>query len=493
MAVSASERPTTNSKDKSDNSPFRNDTVILDVVEKFMHRVFFTSALCVIIGCSVDRDPVPLDTSTPLGLDGSDGSDADIPNRENPQDSAIVPSPDTSLPDDAGIPDTSALEASTREASTLDGSIREASTRDSSTRDASIRDTSIGDEAKTDSSPPKDAEQPKGCDMRGIYGGKLTVEAWWGGRTIGELVSIVDAGRDTIRLDILFSIDAIESDGTMSGTGKACNIELPPFYSTLVCESYQPVFPVQAWNSASNPVFAVSGKAECTDPGCTLHFDTVSAMLGVKLNDPFGDWPQAAETLSLSCADGTGSDCFPDHDDDGHPGITVDLLTEGIAPTASPCPWAESGNYDYRAAPISFNLAILVDWTVPRTDRIHLGARAKIGGDIAIEDDCNGARGSAVAEGFDSRAISCYLKEGTPTGDIDGTIADENTPCTSDNRQFMDENLPIYNCLKKGEVPPEDLIVVSDYSPSDGPKMSLVKLGEIGDSITCEDVRNANY
>jgi hypothetical protein len=112
---------------------------------------------------------------------------------------------------------------------------------------------------------------------------------------------------------------------------------------------------------------------------------------------------------------------------------------------------------------------------------------------VVIANDCGGAKGPAVAEGFESRAISCYLEPNSPTGVGNGTLADDNTLCTDDQRQFMDENLPLYNCMEEGDVPPADLTTIRDQSPSKGPKMSLIKLGEIGDSITCEDVRNATY
>jgi hypothetical protein len=116
-----------------------------------------------------------------------------------------------------------------------------------------------------------------------------------------------------------------------------------------------------------------------------------------------------------------------------------------------------------------------------------------IGGDAVLANDCSRADGSAVAEGWQSRAIGCYLQKDTPTGAPDSSLAGANTLCTSDQRQFMDENLPLYHCMKQGDVPPAEIIEITDRSPSDGPQMSLVRLGDIGDDITCEDVRNAAY
>ncbi len=488
MNASAIECPAAHSNHESANSLIQNDSVIQGNITKYLLRALFTLLLFVIVGCSIDRNPVPLDSIDLMGLDGSAEQESEADNGtsigESQRESGVTPSFDASRRDSSAQ-----SEASTREAST-----RDASTEEASAREASIMDTSVGDESKADTAlPPVDAEDPIECDLRGIYGGKVTVEAWWGGRTIGELVALVDPGRATLLLHIMYFVQSIESDGTIIATAKTCNIELPPFYTTLVCESYQPIFPTHVWDSAPNPSYTVTGKADCTEPGCTIHFDTIPALLGVSLDDPFDDWPDASETQTLSCAEGTGRDCFLDHDDDGEPGITVELLTEGIAPSSSGCLWSTTGGYVYNAPPISFDLGILFQGPVPRTDRIHLGTRAILGGDIVIDDDCQRAKGAGIAEGFQSRAISCYLQPGVPTGAGDGSLAGADTRCTGDQRQFMDENLPLYNCMKQGDVPPADLIAITDQSPSEGPQVSLVKLGEIGDGITCEDVRNAAY
>lgn len=492
MNASASGCLATDSNDKSGKFLFQNDNVTQGAVRRYLLRPLFTSVLCVVVGCALDRNPVPLDLFSFSDSDGSadQGSvdDASPSGREYQRDSGDTSTPDRATPDGAGESGASVDEASLSDASTPDAAI---------VGEASITDTSTGDEPKEDAAPPgEDAEEPTDCDLRGIYGGQVTVEAWWGGRSEwGGLVALVDAGRATLLLNIMYFIKSVESDGTIVASAKTCNIELPSFYTSIICEAYQPVFPVRVWDSPANPSFTVTGNATCTKPGCTVHTDTLPALLGVKLDDPFGDWPDASETPDLSCEEGTGSDCFPDHDDDGYPGITVDLLTEGKPPLSSGC--LKLGIFpaeiEYRAAPLAADPNIIVDNPVSRTDRIHLGTRAMIGGDAVIANDCRTLKGAAVADGFQSRAISCFLQQGVPTGAPDGGVAGSNTYCRREQREFMDNNLPLYNCMKQGDVPPADLTAITNRTPSNGPRMSLVKLGNIGDDITCEDVRKATY
>ncbi|MBN1654592.1 MAG: hypothetical protein JXA30_12550 [Deltaproteobacteria bacterium] len=402
-------------------------------------------------------------------VDGGKGETPDL------NDGSLSDGPENS---DAALPDRSAADTSVT---------------DTSVADTSVVDTSVEDVSEADSLPENDAEDPVECDLTGVYGGRVTLEAFWGGRSfLGGLVALVDAGRAPIVIHIMYSIDSIDEDGTINATAKTCNIELPPFYTSIICEVYQPVFPPQAWESEANPIFDITGKVDCLDPGCVVHIDPTPALLGVELEDPRGSWPEPSETQSLECASGEGADCFPDHDDDGISGITADLLTEG-KPANSDCLMLGTypGEFRFRAAPLSTDLNILFSRPVPRTDRIHLGTRAIVGGDPVIMDNCIALKGPALAEGFQSRAISCMIQPGMPTGTT-GT-AGGNTSCTSDQRQFMDENLPLYNCMKKGDVPDPELTAIEDHSPSNGPDISLVKLGELDDDISCEDVRNAEY
>ena len=56
----------------------------------------------------------------------------------------------------------------------------------------------------------------------------------------------------------------------------------------------------------------------------------------------------------------------------------------------------------------------------------------------------------------------------------------------------MDENLPDYFILGEGDEPNPSLSL-SDDSPSPGPLVSVIRLGELGDEVSCADVRAAAY
>jgi len=67
-----------------------------------------------------------------------------------------------------------------------------------------------------------------------------------------------------------------------------------------------------------------------------------------------------------------------------------------------------------------------------------------------------------------------------------------NDVCTSAEASFMDANLPIYNILAVGKKPDSKLTLL-DTSASQGPLVSIVRLGDVGASLGCADARDATY
>jgi hypothetical protein len=69
--------------------------------------------------------------------------------------------------------------------------------------------------------------------------------------------------------------------------------------------------------------------------------------------------------------------------------------------------------------------------------------------------------------------------------------------CKASDAQFVDENVPNYRVLQKGETPPADVKFPNgkalDPTPSKGPQSSVVRLGDLmpATPITCADVRAA--
>jgi hypothetical protein len=324
------------------------------------------------------------------------------------------------------------------------------------------------------------------CEPLGVFGVRSVVDTSWGGRS-GGLVGLTDDGRDTVTFHLMVTIKSIDA-GTneIHGDVKPCGVVLPPFYSTTLCESYQPIFPPTIWESAKLPKIPLSGRYQCLNPGCIMTIDAKTALLGIDLDNPEAPWPSPADTPTLKCQLGMGAACFPDHDDNKLAGVTVTLRTMGKPPPGTGC--ADTG-YAFNGAPLSSSPAAIFGG-VRRADRVLLGTRTKLGGSSKISDDCDSGQGSGIAEFVQSRAWGCFVQAGT--ANFPGPAAGPMEACQAAEAQFLDENMPIYNVLALGQSPATNLKVVNS-APSKGTLFSLVRLGKLGDPVTCADVRSAKY
>jgi len=329
------------------------------------------------------------------------------------------------------------------------------------------------------------------CNPLGVFGARISVDVAWGGRS-GGLVGLTDDGRADLTVHLRIEVEEID-DGTLEirGAARPCSVELPQFYSTTLCESYKPIFPNTIWESSELPPIDLTGRYSCLSPGCSFTVDAVTSLIGMSLENPEAPWPLPKDTPVIGCPEGTGVDCFVDHDDDGLPGLTINVMTSGrvdaaVAPQGTTC----NGIYEYWGAPLSASAGALTK-IVRRADRIHLGTRTKLGGTSVLGTGCSTGVGTGIAEFVQSRAWGCMVQEGT-TDNPFGPGAGPNEVCESAEAAFMDENLPIYEVLAVGESPTPP-ISVSDMSPSEGPKIQLVRLGDVGEPVDCDDVRNAAY
>jgi hypothetical protein len=322
------------------------------------------------------------------------------------------------------------------------------------------------------------------CEPLGVFGVRTEFDVAWGGRS-GGLAALTDDGRNRIVIHLKVEIDELTADMEVKGTVQPCGVELPPFYSTTLCESYQPIFGAQIWESANLQKIALKGRYQCLNPGCFLTLDAQTSLIGIDLLNPEAPWPTPTQTPTIECALGLGVECFPDHDADMLPGLTIEVRTGGFAPPQPGC----NGDYTYEGAPLSSSPAAIVDG-VRRTDRILLGTRTKLGGAGIISEDCNSGVGSGVAEFVQSRGWGCLVEEGT--ANWGGAPAGPDEPCTAPEAAFMDENLPIYHVLPTGGVP-DPMLDVANREPSLGPQFSLVRVGAPGEQVSCAQVREAAY
>jgi hypothetical protein len=326
------------------------------------------------------------------------------------------------------------------------------------------------------------------CDPTGTYGFRVTVDTTWDGRD-SALAALTDDGRGPIQIYILADVKGVDAaSGEVTTTGRVCGVSLPPFYSTTLCESYQPAFPARLWESQKLPRLTIPGQYDCTTQGCVLSLGPLTYVFGIHLDNPESPWPTPQQTPHLSCPGLPNEQCFTDDDDDGQPGVQIDLQTTGTAPLRNPARC--TNGYKYRAAPLNASIAAIFDG-VRRSDRLLVGIRARVGSSIRFDENCQSAKGSAIAQYVNSRAQGCFAEPGSfnflqdrPAGPMD--------PCSSDEAQFIDLSMPDYHVLAAGEKPMETSSR-HDTTPSDGPVASMVKFGPSGTSITCEQVRDASY
>jgi hypothetical protein len=353
-------------------------------------------------------------------------------------------------------------------------------------------DDSLYSDRENDSTSNDQGEvtDPDDCDLVGVWGLRLTIEAMWGG-LVGGLFEVIKDGRGFFEIYARIKIDSVDLvDGSSSGTIRVCGLKMPPFLS-VVCEAYQPNFPDALWEKSSLQPVPFTAKRNCDEDGCTFDFDTIAYLLGLSMNDAAeASFPSAGDIDAVECENGVGIECFFDPDEDGRPGLMVDILSSNDTEMPG---YGCNGSFKNRAVPLNANIGLLLDqeaWTA-RTDRIDLGIRAMFNISSNVNADCSTMSGIAQDCSIGLLSPSCMLKEGTR--DIfTAPPAGPNQDCSETQMSFMNENLPLYRFYPEGEEPP-DILDMPDDSPSKGSQLSLVKLGSLDDSVGCVDIREADY
>jgi hypothetical protein len=335
--------------------------------------------------------------------------------------------------------------------------------------------------------PCRSDSEPVGnvCDPRGSYALRITVDAAWNGRP-GGLAALTDDGRGKIQIYLLVRVDDVDAaSGELRTAGRVCGVTLPPFYSSTLCESYQPLFPETIWESPYLPSPNIGGRYECAADGCVMSVWPTTYLFGIRLGNSEDPWPTAQQTRYLRCPDREDENCFADDDVDGQPGITVLMATEGMAEPLGAC-----RGYSIRGAPLSDSIGAIFGG-VRRADRLNVGIRARVGGSVRFGADCASATGSAVVEYVNSRADGCRVQPGTyDLGGLAGP-AGENDPCRPEEANFIDLSMPVYQVLGAGESPGAAR-GPRDDEPSDGPTVSIVRFAP-GVVPGCLEARTAPF
>ncbi|MEY4580548.1 MAG: hypothetical protein RL701_5251, partial [Pseudomonadota bacterium] len=326
------------------------------------------------------------------------------------------------------------------------------------------------------------------CSVAGTYGIRITVDAAWNGRAEG-LAALTDDGRGPIQTYLLTEIGAPDPvSHRLTASGRVCGVTLPPFYSSALCESYQPVFPNELWESVHVPVLSLVGQYGCGTDGCVMSLDPLTYVLGLHLDNPEAVWPSAEQTAKLRCPGLPGQQCFTDDDGDGEPGVRVDVLSRASV-ADRPTRYCTDG-YSVRAPPLSASIGAIFGG-VRRSDRLFLGIRARLGATFRFAENCQTGSGSAVADYVNSRATGCLVEPGSV--DVAARTqmpAGKNDRCGDDEAHFIDLSMPEYQVLGAGVTPPESGWT-RDTNPSFGPVASFVRFAPSATPVTCQDVRAA--
>jgi hypothetical protein len=333
----------------------------------------------------------------------------------------------------------------------------------------------------------------------GVYAIKLEADVWWkdNGNGIAAL-PLVDAGRGKIIVHLMGHLTDVCDDGS-NGIGeiRGCGTILPPIRSDVACDSFDITFPDAIWDSPDMPTFITTGEATGFNPADILTLHQKTGLLGFDMPDTEGAWPGYMETINVTCPGGVGVDCFPDHDGDGHPGITVvmgqiEQMDDRRLNGGTDVDMCGAGEpFVFRGVPPGGDPTALENEGVffPKAYKNYIGLRVRMGGAGGIASDCMSGWGKSAADYMNSRVWGCELKDGTP--------------CPDAHASFVDSISPVYHILKEGEAPPADVLqppapsygngMPLDQTPSRGALSALVRLGNLDQSFTCADVRNAAF
>jgi hypothetical protein len=310
--------------------------------------------------------------------------------------------------------------------------------------------------------------------LAGIYVIQAELDVWWGGSE--SAATAFDPGRGKITWLSRAALSERCHDGTAAMVMHPCALQLPPLYADASGSVLQLVASDALWEQPDIP----STDASVSVGAAAVSFGPRTSLLGIALAQPDAPWPSFAETPFVSCGDGMqGSACFPDHDRDGHPGITLHAERHGIAPEPG---YTRPSGWQYGGAPI--DPAQLFPRDGAHT--LFLGLRTTLGGSYPSDARCNGGAGTATAAEVSLRVLDCARQDGTA--------------CTASEATYVDQSMPAFHVLTAGSTPPgawkhprAAADAQLDRSPSRGTQLTVLRLGDLEDSLTCADIRTAAH
>ena len=255
-----------------------------------------------------------------------------------------------------------------------------------------------------------------GCDFNGTWATRITIDVTW--QPQGQNMIILQGGSGTITQWV--KGDRVQSPGApraLIDQSVVCGVSLPDFQSTGLAlnEVYGVRFPSALFDDQYIPPFSVSGTL---DEAMTGYSTTSTAvLLGLSMTNPTTDpWPSGVTTAV-------------DQDNDGNPGVTVNVATGELAKPPSIGPTT----YSY----IPTGLPTLVI-PAPTASQLYVAIRQVTVTNGSVQD-CNTIDGTVSIPligskpAIDSHILGCATTDG-------GACSTGSSSQTS----FVDNSEPVF-------------------------------------------------
>ncbi len=337
----------------------------------------------------------------------------------------------------------------------------------------------------------------------GVYALKTELDVWWQD-TINAL-PLMDTGRGKLNVYFRGTIKDICADGSGGvATMHPCGTELPWFLIDANCKAVHIEFPNDLWDKPGIPDYVTTAHTTGFSIADTLTVDSTTGFLGLEAlatgaifpvaAPADGSTPPANSTVNFTCPSGKkGKDCFLDQDADGKPGITVHLPNTGS--------FAGTDNFPGTTTKAYYACGLPLPWSVtsaplgvgpgalglPGAEYCYIGLKTSLGGSGNLATCTSGAGAATSGDTLPSRVYDCKKSDGTA--------------CTAADAGFVDTNTPTFHVLQAGQVPPTSWkqaretasLSLLDRTPSKGPRASVVRLGDLGSTHACADIRGAAF
>jgi hypothetical protein len=263
-----------------------------------------------------------------------------------------------------------------------------------------------------------------------------------------------DPGRGTATLLLRADIDEAR-DATL----QLCGLDLPASYAYASSKVTQLMLSNDMWDRPSMPRW---------NSHLTQGQLSFPLLLGIALTQPAATWPTYEQTPALDCGAGQyGEACFPDHDGDGQPGVSLTARSGEV----SEAPYPACGEWHHAPASADPDAWLGLDSNDPA--RTFVGLRTALQLSLACDEGTGSARAADIA----TRVLDC-----------------EN--CSARQASVIDARSPIFHVLARGETPPASfgdsrafIDEALDRSPSRGGQLEVKRLPSDAPAAGCVAVR----